>query len=72
MLDSIIDTELADDRRSWQLGSDGRWQRVERRNGKPGEIDAQRLFKAEALLRSRQLSAVRRPRAGAASMEPWA
>jgi polyphosphate kinase len=71
-LDSILATLLADDRRSWQLGSDGRWQRTERLNGIPGTVDAQEAFKAEALLRSRQVLAAPRPHAPGASMEPWA
>ncbi|HEY2916927.1 MAG TPA: polyphosphate kinase 1 [Candidatus Limnocylindrales bacterium] len=71
-LQSIIDGVLADDRRSWQLGPDGRWQRTERLTGTPGTIDAQQLFKASALVRSRDASTLRRPGPAAGSLEPWA
>ena len=71
-LQVILDTTLADDRRSWQLGPDGRWQRTEKLTGIPGTVDAQQVFKAETLWRSRQASATRRPAPAASSLEPWA
>jgi polyphosphate kinase len=70
-IDDILETMLADDRRSWQLEDDGRWQRTERLAGTPGTVDAQQLFKAAATWRARDGLAVRRPQA-AASLEPWA
>ena len=72
LLDEILHTMLADDRRSWSLSSDGRWQRVERLAGKPGELDAQQRFKVLAELRSVEGTAPHRPHAGLGSMEPWA
>jgi polyphosphate kinase len=71
-LDEIIATLLADDRRAWSLSSDGRWQRVERLNGRPGELDAQQRFKELALLRAAEAAAPHRPHAGLGSLEPWA
>ena len=71
-LDEILHTSLADDRRAWSLSSDGRWQRVERVHGKPGELDAQQRFKALAELRATDGAAPHRPHAGLGSMEPWA
>ena len=35
----IVAIMLADDRRSWQLGSDARWRRIEEINGAPGTLD---------------------------------
>jgi polyphosphate kinase len=71
-LDEIIATLLADDRRAWSLAPDGRWQRVERLEGKPGELDAQQRFKVLAQLRSIDATAPHRPHAGLGSLEPWA
>jgi polyphosphate kinase len=70
-IDDILETMLADDRRSWRLGDDGRWQRTERLTGRPGAIDAQQLFKDAAILRARDGLVARGPHA-AASLEPWA
>ena len=63
---------LADDRRSWLLSSDGRWQRTERIMGVPGTIDAQQLLKARAAERSQAAAAPHRAHAGLGSLEPWA
>jgi polyphosphate kinase len=71
-LDDILETMLTDDRRSWQLANDGRWDRTERLTGSPGEIDAQQTFKATATWRAGRAAVGRRPRAGAGSLEPWA
>ncbi|HEX3265397.1 MAG TPA: polyphosphate kinase 1 [Candidatus Limnocylindrales bacterium] len=71
-LDEIIATLLADDRRAWSLAPDGRWHRVERLEGKPGELDAQQRFKVLAQLRSIDATAPHRPHAGLGSLEPWA
>jgi polyphosphate kinase len=72
LLDEIVSTMLADDRRAWSLSSDGRWQRVERLAGRPGELDAQQRFKALAEQRSSEAAAAHRPHAGLGSLEPWA
>jgi len=39
---------LADDRRSWQLCSDGRYRRTEDLNKAPGKIDAFQTLEAQA------------------------
>jgi len=72
VLDEILETMLADDRRAWALQPDGRWQRVERLAGTPGTQDAQQAFKSIATSRTRQLGPGARPHAGAGSLEPWA
>jgi polyphosphate kinase len=71
-IDEILDTILADDRRSWQLSPDGRWHRTERLTGAEGTVDAQQLFKIAATARAREGAAARRPHAGTGSLEPWA
>jgi polyphosphate kinase len=71
-LDEVIAAALADDRRSWSLSSDGRWQRVERLNGTPGTNDSQQVLKSLAAQRSAEAAAPRRPHAGLGSLEPWA
>jgi polyphosphate kinase len=71
-IDEILRTMLTDDRRSWLLSSDGRWQRTERITGVPGTIDAQQLLKARAAERSQAAAAPHRAHAGLGSLEPWA
>ena len=72
MLDEILATMLADDRRAWALASDGRWHRVEDLRGGPGALDAQQRFKDLALERAAGGMAPHRPHAGLGSLEPWA
>jgi polyphosphate kinase len=45
---ALIDVLLADDRRSWQLCSDGRYRRTEDLNKAPGKIDAFQTLEAQA------------------------
>jgi polyphosphate kinase len=45
---ALIDVILADDRRSWQLCSDGRYRRTEDLNKAPGKIDAFQTLEAQA------------------------
>jgi polyphosphate kinase len=71
-IDQILDIMRADDRRSWALSRDGRWQRVERLEGENGTIDAQQLLKAMAIQRATDGSAPHRAHAGLGSLEPWA
>ena len=71
-IDETIRLLLLDDRRSWQLSSDGRWQRIERLNGGPGTIDAQQILKVRAMERSDAAAAPHRAHAGLGSLEPWA
>ena len=66
----IIDIMLADDRRSWAMGSDGGWQRVEAITGQPGTIDTHRILMAQALEAGG--IAPHRPRAGFGSLDPRA
>ena len=70
-IDEILRIMLSDDRRSWLLSSDGRWQRTERVTGVPGTIDAQLLLKVRAAERSQAASAPHRAHAGLGSLEPW-
>jgi polyphosphate kinase len=72
LLDEILSTMLADDRRAWELASDGKWRRVEDVRGVEGTIDAQQLLKVAALQRSSDATGPRRPHAGLGSLEPWA
>ena len=71
-IDEILRLTLADDRRSWLLSSDGRWQRTERATGVPGTIDSQQLLRARAAERSQAAAAPHRAHAGLGSLEPWA
>ena len=71
-IDEILRIMLADDRRSWLLSPDGRWQRTERVTGVPGTIDAQQLLKARAAVRAAAAAAPHRAHAGLGSLEPWA
>jgi polyphosphate kinase len=71
-IDEILRIQLSDDRRSWVLASDGRWQRIERLHGKPGTIDAQQILKARAAKRSQEAAVPHRAHAGLGSLEPWA
>ena len=71
-IDEILRIQLADDRRSWLLSPDGRWQRTERVTGVPGTIDAQQLLQERAALRSQAAAAPHRAHAGLGSLEPWA
>jgi polyphosphate kinase len=71
-IDEILRLLLADDRRSWVLSDDGRWQRIERLTGVPGTIDAQQLLKARAARRTLDATGPRRVHAGLGSLEPWA
>jgi polyphosphate kinase len=71
-IDAILGLLLADDRRSWVLADDGRWQRIERLTGVPGTIDAQQVLKARAAQRTFEATAPRRAHGGLGSLEPWA
>jgi len=71
-IDEILRIMLADDRRSWLLSSDGRWQRTERLTGIPGSIDAQQVLKARTAERAQAAAAPHRAHAGLGSLEPWA
>ena len=68
----ILEVMLADDRRSWQLGSDGSWRRTEAINGHPGTCDTHEELKARALSASLAAAVPHRPRAGVGSLDPRA
>jgi polyphosphate kinase len=72
LIDETLLTLLADDRRSWALSSDGKWQRVERLRGANGTTDAQQEMKVSATRRSLEGTPQHRPHAGLGQLEPWA
>jgi polyphosphate kinase len=45
---AVIEALRADDRRSWELGADGEWRRVEDINGRPGTVDEFEVLKVAA------------------------
>ena len=69
----IIAIMKADDRRSWRLGSDARWRRVEELNGAAGTHDTFATLQEQAIASGARLAdAPRRPRSGAGSLDPRA
>jgi polyphosphate kinase len=70
-LDAILETMLADDRRSWQLGADAVWRRTEAINKAAGVTDTHAILKERAIAAGRA-AVPHRPRAGSGSLEPWA
>ena len=68
----IIETMLADDRRSWQLGADGRWRRTEDILGRPGTCDTHEELRARAIAAATSAAVPHRPRAGVGSLDPHA
>ena len=68
----IIDVMLSDDRRSWELGPDGGWRRVEEILGRPGTCDTHEELKARALASVTAATTPHRPRAGIGSLDPRA
>jgi len=71
-LAEIIEVMLADDRRSWQLGSDAVWRRTETINGIPGTCDTHAELQARALAAANAGILPHRPRAGVGSLDPRA
>jgi len=67
----ILETMLADDRRAWTLGTNGRWARIDAGGG-PTTIDTHATLRQRALRAAagggRRVDATNRP----GSMEPWA
>jgi polyphosphate kinase len=47
---AVIEAMRADDRRSWELGADATWRRVEQIKGQPGTTDVFETLKAAAML----------------------
>ena len=68
----IVDVMLADDRRSWQLGTDAVWRRTEELTGTEGRIDTFAEMKRIALDTVRDLASPHRPGAGVGSLDPRA
>jgi polyphosphate kinase len=70
---TAIEVMLADDRRSWQLGSDGAYHRTEELTGVAGTIDTFETLKARAMAEvAVPAAAPRRPHAGIGSLDPRA
>ena len=68
----IIEVLLADDRRSWQLGADGRWARTEVLESREGTVETFAVLKEDAATASALADIPRRPHANAGSMDPRA
>jgi polyphosphate kinase len=68
----IIEVMLEDDRRSWELGPDGGWRRVEDIQGKPGTCDTHEELKARALASVSAAITPHRPHSGVGSLDPRA
>ncbi|HEX5828266.1 MAG TPA: polyphosphate kinase 1 [Candidatus Limnocylindrales bacterium] len=68
----IIEVMLADDRRSWQLQSDGSWHRTEVVQSVEGTVDTFAVLKEDAATAVAMADVPRRPHANAGSMDPRA
>lgn len=64
----IIEVMLADDRRSWRLSPDGRWQRVEVLKSREGTVETFAVLKDDAATAAALADVPRRPHARRA---PW-
>ncbi len=71
-LAEIVEVLLADDRHSWQLGSDAVWRRTEVIESREGLAGTFEVLKERALELGDASHAPRRPRAGAGSLDPRA
>jgi polyphosphate kinase len=71
-IEAIIRTMLADDRRSWQLGTDAVWRRTEELTGVNGTIDTFAENKRVALESAREATSPHRPGSILGSMDPRA
>jgi polyphosphate kinase len=68
----IVETMLADDRRSWQLGTDAVWRRTEELSGVEGTVDTFAVKKRLSLELAHDPASARRPGAGTGSLDPRA
>jgi polyphosphate kinase len=68
----IIDVMLADDRHSWQLASDGHWERTEVLRSAAGTIGTFATLKEDAMLAATADEVPLRPQATAGSLDPRA
>jgi polyphosphate kinase len=72
-IESSLAIMLADDRRSWQLGSDGTYRRTEEINDRPGTVDTFETLKEETTeMAAVAVAAPHRPHAGVGSLDPRA
>ena len=71
-LEEFVELMLEDDRRSWQLGSDGRWRRTEEIQGKPGTIDTQAELKNRVTATAMIATVPRLAGPASASLDPRA
>ena len=71
-LDRVVEVMLADDRRAWQLGSDGAWTRVEVIQSREGTVETFAVLKEDAATAAAMADVPRRPHAQAGSMDPRA
>jgi polyphosphate kinase len=68
----IIEVMLADDRRSWQLGPDGHWQRTEVLESIDGTVDTFAVLKEDAAAAVATTDSTRGSHLAAGSMDPRA
>jgi polyphosphate kinase len=68
----IVDTLLADDRNSWQLGADAVWRRTEDVQARAGTVDTFELLKEAAQQAAAAALMPHRPGAGSGSLDPRA
>jgi polyphosphate kinase len=68
----VVRILLADDRRSWQLGTDAVWRRTEELTGVDGDLDTFAELKRSAIEAIREPAAPRRPGVGTGSLDPRA
>jgi polyphosphate kinase len=71
-LSRIIEVMLADDRRSWQLGNDGRWLRTEVIESKEGTVETFSVLKDDAASALALADASSSPKTPAGSLDPRA
>ncbi|MFH1475716.1 MAG: polyphosphate kinase 1 [Chloroflexota bacterium] len=71
-IEEIVAVMLADDRRSWQLGSDATWRRTEEILAAPGLLDTFATLKERALAAASQHIEPSRGSAAAGSLDPRA
>ncbi len=69
---AVLDLMLTDDRRSWQMSSDGTYRRTEEITGKPGAIDTFGTLQEWAVESAAISVSPRRPHAGQGSLDPRA
>ena len=72
-IEGIVGVMMADDRRSWQMSSDGAYHRTEEIRGEPGTLDTFEIIQSRTLAEvMTEAIAPRRPREGRGSLDPHA